>query len=113
MDESSYRSNRKLIRPDLNKIKEDMPFRKSISRKAPAEKTFAEEYYYLKQMKNRTLMALILKDGEKITGIIEWYDKDSLKVNRDDSPNLLIQKDCIKYMYKMEEEVKPRGRRRL
>ncbi len=111
MDDSKYRSNRKLIRPDLTKIKEDLPLRKSISRKSPSEKTYAEEFYYLKQMKNQTRMILVMKDGEELSGIIEWYDKDCLKVNRDNLPNLLIIKDSIKYMYK--EEIKPRGRKKI
>jgi hypothetical protein len=42
---------------------------------------------------------------ETINGWIEWYDKACLKVNREGAPNLLIQKACIKYMYKVEEAV--------
>ena len=38
--------------------------------------------------------------GETLEGIIEWYDKICLKVNREGAPNLLIFKPNIKYMYK-------------
>ena len=45
-------------------------------------------------------MVILFKDGEEVRGIIEWYDKNCVKVHRADSPNLLIYKDSIKYMYK-------------
>ena len=50
-------------------------------------------------------MVLILQDGEELRGVIEWYDKHCLKVNRIDKPNILIPKHNIKYMYK-ENEIK-------
>jgi sRNA-binding regulator protein Hfq len=51
-------------------------------------------------MQSKTQMTIVLKDGEVIKGVIEWYDKGCLKVNRDGEPNLLIFKSNIKYMYK-------------
>jgi len=66
----------------------------------PPDQTNAENYYYVKQMQSKTPMVIVLKDGESLTGIIEWYDKGCLKVNRDGDPNLLIFKHNIKYMYK-------------
>ena len=67
---------------------------------APPEQTNAENFYYLKQMQSKTSMTIVLKDGEVLKGVIEWYDKGCLKVNREDAPNLLIFKSNIKYMYK-------------
>ena len=49
-------------------------------------------------------MVIILTDGEKIEGTIEWYDLDALKINRVDAPNVLLPKHNIKYMYKAEAE---------
>jgi sRNA-binding regulator protein Hfq len=69
----------------------------------PPEATGAENFYYLKQMSSRTPMVIVLTDGEEVQGWIEWYDKTCLKVNRDHAPNLLIQKHCIKYLFKQEE----------
>jgi sRNA-binding regulator protein Hfq len=54
----------------------------------------------MKQMQAKTPMVIVMKDGEKLTGIIEWYDKNCLKFNREGEPNLLIYKPCIKYMHK-------------
>ena len=73
------------------------------SRPAPPEQTNAENFYYLKQMSTKTPMVIVMTDGEEIRGCIEWYDRNCLKVNRDGAPNLLIQKHCIKYLYKQDE----------
>jgi host factor-I protein len=71
---------------------------------APPEQTNAENFYYQKQMQSRTPMVIVLRDGEEIHGIIEWYDKTCIKVIRDDGrPNLMIYKPSIKYMFKEEE----------
>lgn len=73
------------------------------ARPAPPEFTGAENFYYVKQMNSRTPMVIIMTDGEEIRGCIEWYDRTCLKVNRTGAPNLLIQKHCIKYLFKQEE----------
>jgi hypothetical protein len=75
-----------------------------IEKKAPPEKTYAEEFYYKKQMENRTPMVIKTVDDEEFRGWIEWYDKKCIKVNRRGAPNVLIRKSYIKYMYKEEEE---------
>ena len=94
--------NRKLIRPSLNELKDQMNNRRTNSQKkaAPPDQTNAENFYYMKQMQAKTRMVFVLKDGETLEGVIEWYDKCCLKVNRDGAPNLLIFKPNIKYMYK-------------
>ncbi len=45
-------------------------------------------------------MVIVLRDGEEIHGMIEWYDKSCIKINRNGQTNLLIYKPAIKYMYK-------------
>jgi host factor-I protein len=98
-------ANRRLIRPSINEAKEQRapaPIRKDGPPKKvlPPEQTNAENFYYLKQMQAKTRMTIVLKDGETLKGVIEWYDKTCLKVNRDGEPNLLVYKSNIKYMYK-------------
>ena len=73
------------------------------NRPAPPEITNAENFYYLKQMNSRTPMVIVMTDGEEIRGCIEWYDRNSLKINREGAPNLLIQKQWIKYVFKQDE----------
>lgn len=70
----------------------------------PPDQTNAEQFYYSKQMQSKTHMIVVLTDGEQLEGVIEWYDRDCLKLNRDGAPNLLLFKQCIKYMYKAEPE---------
>ncbi len=97
--------NRKLIRPSLSDMKEQPPAKyiEGQRKKVPPEGTNAEQYYYLKQMSSKTPMVVKLVDGEEIFGMIEWYDKHCIKVNRDSEPNLLIPKHVIKYIYKESE----------
>jgi sRNA-binding regulator protein Hfq len=72
----------------------------------PPEQTNAENFYYQKQMQSRTPMVIVLRDGEEIHGIIEWYDKTCIKLNRSGDSNLLVYKSSIRYMFKEAEEVK-------
>ena len=103
-------ANRKMIRPSFNEMKEKMepPPRKPAGgapqkRPVPPDQTNAENFYYVKQMQTKTPMAITLKDGEVVRGVIEWYDRSCLKVNRDGAPNVLLYKSNIKYMYKDED----------
>jgi len=93
-------ANRKLIRPSLNEIKDQRHRKDGQKKSTPPDQTNAENFYYLKQMQSKTPMTIVLKDGETLKGVIEWYDKTCLKVNRDGEPNLLVFKSNIKYMYK-------------
>jgi host factor-I protein len=71
---------------------------------APPEQTNAENFYYQKQMQTRTPMVIVLRDGEEVRGIIEWYDRNCIKVVRENGePNLMIYKPAIKYMFKEGE----------
>ncbi len=115
-------ANRKLIRPALNRTdhpRADSERRErsddrrnggdraerpsNVKKTAPPEQTHAENFYYQKQMQGKTPMVLVLQDGEEIHGVIEWYDKYCLKLNRTGASNLLIYKPSIKYMYKESE----------
>jgi host factor-I protein len=121
-------ANRKLIRPSLNRndhpphpappAGERRTERSERSdrggdrnggggrKSSPPEQTNAENFYYQKQMQSKTPMVIVLRDGEQIHGVIEWYDKSCLKVNRNGGANLMIYKPSIKYMYKEGENGK-------
>ncbi len=94
--------NRRLIRPPLSDSKDKglAANRAVVKKQAPPDTTNAENFYYVKQMQSKTPMVIILQDGEELHGIIEWYDKTCIKVNREGEPNLLIYKSFIKYLYK-------------
>ncbi len=90
------------MRPPVNDSKDRMIKGSGLKPKkiVPPEQTNAENFYYVKQMQSKTPMVIVLKDGEELHGVIEWYDRCCLKFNREGEPNLLIYKPNIKYMYK-------------
>jgi sRNA-binding regulator protein Hfq len=53
-------------------------------------------------MNAQTLMVVVLNDGERLEGIIEWYDRTCIKLNREGAPNLLLMKHVIRYMHKKD-----------
>ena len=77
-------------------------------RQVPPENTSAEAFYYVKQMTNHTPMVVVLDNGDQLRGHIEWYDRACIKVNREGSPNLLLFKHSIKYLFKESEMPGPR-----
>ena len=107
--------NRKLIRPNLTEIKERMSQDKEREKDAghkrmhPPTDTFAESYYYLKQMNKKTPMAVVYTDGQIVEGYVEWYDRNCIKLNREGAPNLLIYKSSIRCIYKAAEVPESEG----
>lgn len=106
--------SRKLIRPAMAPNNRTAPAvseqraeerqRTVHSQKAAAgEQTHAETFYYQKQIQVRTPLTFVLRNGESVEGILEWYDKQALRVARRDGSNMLIYKAAIKYMYKTSE----------
>ncbi len=89
--------NRKLIRPDMSAARQAASERR---KKAPPVDTAAEAFYYVKQMAGKTPMVVVTMDGEKLLGVIEWYDDGAIKLHRRGAPNLLLMKHAIKYMHK-------------
>ncbi len=96
--------NRKPVRSSSAEVRELNRRPPAAKKSTPPEATGAEQFYYSKQMQGKTQMVVVLNDGEQLEGVIEWYDRDCLKLNRDGAPNLLLFKRCIKYMYKSEPE---------
>lgn len=112
--------NRKLIRPSLSaptprtepvserrerlERTDRMPSMRKVS---SPDQTHAENFYYQKQMQSKTAVVVVLKDGEQIQGLIEWYDRTCIKLNRHSGPNLLLYKPSIRYMYKANENRQP------
>jgi host factor-I protein len=118
-------ANRKLIRPALTHSNHSGPShpvqgagerrerpersqdRSNGARKTPPpDQTNAENFYYQKQMQSKTPMVIVLADDEEIHGVIEWYDKNCIKVNRIGAANVVIYKPSIKYMFKEGESVR-------
>ena len=113
--------NRRLFRPGFSDMKDQVsarppqhssngpaPMKNSgpapMKKPAPPELTHAENFYWVKQMQGHTPMSVVMEDGEVLHGIVEWYDRDCIKLTRQGEPNLMIFKRYIKYVHKDEEE---------
>lgn len=67
-------------------------------RSAPPEET-SEEAAYLKQLgEKKKPITVKLSDGEVLQGWIEYYDKNMIRLTREDQPNLFIFKHEIVYI---------------
>lgn len=111
--------NRKLIRPSVHRdgsaaaaapapVKDLAPRRErphsGLTRRAHApEQTHAETFYFQKQVAAQTRMSVVLKNGEIIEGVIEWYDRTCLKLRRNPRQSVLVYKAAIRYLHKAEE----------
>jgi len=64
----------------------------------PPEET-SEEAAYLKLLgEKQKVVTIKLADGEVVQGWIEYYDKNMLRLTREDKPNLFIYKHEIMYI---------------
>ena len=63
--------NRKLIRPNLSDLKDKMaaPGHRPQRKQVPPEQTNAENYYFIKQMQNKTAMVVML------AGMLAYFRK--------------------------------------
>ena len=78
------------------------PFRVSNYGEEPiSTQSHAEVFYLQKQVQAQTPMVIVLDDGERVEGCIEWYDLNSIKVRG--RTKTLIYKSSIKYMHKLGE----------
>ncbi len=109
-DDNSFNGTRKLIRPHLPPMSErrrdpvptEDPLTHAMVESHGLESSHAEAFYFQKQMQQQTEMTVVLEDGEKLKGVIQWYDKCvvKLRVGRD---RVMIYKSGIKYLYKSSE----------
>lgn len=106
-------ANRKLIRPSFHSKERPEGKKPNAAppllaqgllqkKTVPPETTNAENFYYAKQIQLKTPMVLVLRDGEKVAGVIDWYDRSCLKLTSEGGDNLMVYKPAIKYMYKSE-----------
>lgn len=61
----------------------------------------AEQFYLQKQIQQQTPMVFVLEDGSRMQGVIEWYDRQCIKMRG--RARTLIYKSAIKYLYKAGE----------
>ena len=65
--------------------------------KAP-EQTFEEVRFLKHLVESKAHVRIKLGDNEEISGIVEFYDANLIRVTRDGHPNLFVYKHDIKYL---------------
>jgi len=70
----------------------------------PPERTSKEADYYQDLITNKTRLKVLLKDGNVIEGNLEYYDKNFLRITRENQPNAFIYKTDIKYFFEAGSE---------
>ena len=68
------------------------------SKNTPPEDTGMEASYLKALGEKQTPVTVRLVGGESVRGWIEYYDKNMVRVTRDDGPNLFIFKHEIVYI---------------
>jgi sRNA-binding regulator protein Hfq len=98
-DESGPENQRLYVR-GRKAVPTPLPFRfPAQGLESAAQNRHAELFYLQKQIQSQTPMVIVLEDGERVEGCIEWYDRNALKVRG--QYKMLVYKSAIKYMYKL------------
>lgn len=63
------------------------------------EQTFEEVKYLRRLIDGQVKVTVKLVDNEEVTGVIEYYDLNFVRLTRDGVPNLFIYKHDIKYLF--------------
>jgi RNA chaperone Hfq len=93
------RENRANRRAGLRaQIRAALPFAAHVPGVEEYSQHDAELFYLKKQIHHQTQMVIVLEDGRQLHGVIEWYDKHSIKIRG--KQRTLVYKSAIKYLYK-------------
>lgn len=96
------RENRWTRRAGLRaQIRAALPFTSRVPGMEEYSHHDAELFYLKKQIQHQTQMVIVLEDGRQLHGVIEWYDKNSIKIRG--KQRTLVYKSAIKYLYKQGE----------
>jgi host factor-I protein len=110
-DDNTFNGTRKLVRPQLplverrrDPVHTEDPLTHALlsDLHGTLESSHAEAFYFQKQMQQQTEMTIVLEDGEQLQGIIQWYDKCTVKL-RVGRNRVLVYKAAIKYLYKTSD----------
>ena len=65
-------------------------------RELPQDHTGNEARHLERLKEARTPLVVVLTNGEKIQGVIEYFDREKIKINRSNGPNLFLRKSEIR-----------------
>ncbi len=68
------------------------------SKQTPLETTNEEAAYLKSLVEKKKPVSIKLVDGEVVSGWIEYYDRNMLRLTRDGQPNLFIFKHQVAYV---------------
>ena len=69
--------------------------------KAP-EQTFDETKFLKQLVESKVRVTIRLGDNEEVSGVVEFYDANLIRVTREGAPNLFVYKHDIKYLFEEE-----------
>lgn len=64
----------------------------------PPASTGQEEGYLQKIKEARTPIVAALSDGRSVRGVIEYFDRDMIKIARSKGPHFFVRKSDIRYI---------------
>ena len=71
----------------------------SAAKNRAPEQTFEEVKYLRRLIDDEIKVTVKLTDNQEVTGTIEYYDLNFIRLTRVDGPNLFIFKHDIKYLF--------------
>ena len=71
----------------------------SKSKQKAPEQTFQEVKFLRHLIDNQVLVRIRLSDNSEVSGKIEFYDANFIRLTRTGEPNLFVFKHDIKYLY--------------
>jgi sRNA-binding regulator protein Hfq len=67
-------------------------------RTPPEESTGGEASYLFRKREKAAPVVVLLEDGTEHRGVIEYFDRDVIKLVRPEGPGLLLRKTEIRYI---------------
>jgi sRNA-binding regulator protein Hfq len=73
------------------------------ARRTPPPETTGIETEYLSVKREKEIpMVVELLDGKEVRGVIQYFDRDMIKIEGDHGPGLFIRKRDIRHMYPVD-----------
>ncbi len=80
-----------------------------VRRTPPPEDTGAETRFLHEVKSKRSPVVLELRDGARIEGVIEYFDREMIKITCDEGPNQLVRKHEIRTIHEAKATRIPSG----
>ena len=67
-------------------------------RKVPPPATGREADYFQQVKDARAPVVVELADGQRVEGVVEYFDRDMVKITRPEGPHVFVRKSDIRYV---------------